>query len=100
MIEQIVMNLAVNARDAMPKGGRLLIETAAVEIGAAQVRKNPEARPGEFICLTVTDTGCGMEPEVLQRIFEPFFTTKEVGKGTGIGTGHRLWHRQAASRLG
>jgi two-component system cell cycle sensor histidine kinase/response regulator CckA len=85
MIEQIVMNLTVNSRDAMPKGGKLLIETTALKISAEQVRKNTEARPGEFICLTVTDTGCGMEPKVLQRIFEPFFTTKAVGKGTGIG---------------
>jgi PAS domain S-box-containing protein len=85
MIEQIVMNLTVNSRDAMPKGGRLLIETTAVKIGDEQIRKNSEARPGEFICLTVTDTGCGMEPKVLERIFEPFFTTKAVGEGTGIG---------------
>jgi hypothetical protein len=85
MIEQIVMNLTVNSRDAMPKGGKLLIETTAVKIGAEQVRKNSEARPGQFICLTVTDTGCGMELKVLQRIFEPFFTTKAVGEGTGIG---------------
>jgi two-component system cell cycle sensor histidine kinase/response regulator CckA len=85
MIEQIVMNLMVNSRDAMPKGGRLLIETTVVEIGTAHVRQNPEARTGGFICLTVTDTGCGMERKVLQRIFEPFFTTKAVGEGTGIG---------------
>jgi PAS domain S-box-containing protein len=85
MIEQIVMNLTVNSRDAMPKGGKLLIETSAAKIGTEQVRKNSEARPGEFICLTVNDTGCGMEPKVLERIFEPFFTTKAVGAGTGIG---------------
>jgi two-component system cell cycle sensor histidine kinase/response regulator CckA len=85
MIEQIVMNLMVNSRDAMPKGGKLLIATSAVEINENHVRQNPEARAGGFICLTVTDTGCGMERKVLQRIFEPFFTTKEVGKGTGIG---------------
>jgi PAS domain S-box-containing protein len=85
MIEQIVMNLTVNSRDAMPKGGRLLIETTALKIGPEQIRKNSEARPGDFVCLTVTDTGCGMEPKVLQRIFEPFFTTKAVGEGTGIG---------------
>jgi PAS domain S-box-containing protein len=85
MIEQIVMNLVVNSHDAMPKGGKLLIETSAVEIDPAHVRHNPEARAGRFICLTVADTGCGMERKVLQRIFEPFFTTKEIGKGTGLG---------------
>jgi two-component system, cell cycle sensor histidine kinase and response regulator CckA len=85
MIEQIIMNLMVNARDAMPKGGKLLIETAAVKIGADHVRQNHEARAGDFICLTVTDTGCGMERKILERIFEPFFTTKAVGEGTGIG---------------
>jgi PAS domain S-box-containing protein len=85
MIEQIVMNLIINSRDAMPKGGKLLIETSAIEIGADHVRQNPEARTGGFLCLTVTDTGCGMERKVLQRIFEPFFTTKAVGEGTGIG---------------
>ncbi len=85
MIEQIIMNLAVNSRDAMPKGGKLRIATSAVEIGASHVRQRPEARPGWFVCLTVTDTGCGMDHKVLQRLFEPFFTTKEVGKGTGLG---------------
>jgi hypothetical protein len=85
MIEQIVMNLAVNAHDAMPKGGTLLIETSAVEIPAALTRQNSEARAGEFVCLTVRDTGCGIERKILARIFEPFFTTKEVGKGTGLG---------------
>jgi CheY-like chemotaxis protein len=85
MVEQIVMNLAVNSRDAMPKGGKLLIATSAVEIGAAHARQHPEARPGWFACLTVTDTGSGMDQKVLPRIFEPFFTTKEVGKGTGLG---------------
>ena len=79
------MNIMVNSRDVMPKGGRLLVATSAIEINAAHVRQNPEARTGGFICLTVTDTGCGMEHKVLQRIFEPFFTTKAVGEGTGIG---------------
>ncbi|MGO9536250.1 MAG: response regulator [Limisphaerales bacterium] len=85
MVEQIVMNLAVNSRDAMPKGGKLIITTSAAEIDAAYLRQHPEAHVGSFVCLTVSDTGCGMERKVLQRIFEPFFTTKEVGKGTGLG---------------
>jgi two-component system cell cycle sensor histidine kinase/response regulator CckA len=85
MLEQIVMNLAVNARDAMPKGGKLLLATSAVEIGTDYIRQHPEARTGWFVRLTVTDTGCGMDRKVLQRLFEPFFTTKELGKGTGLG---------------
>ncbi len=85
MVEQIVMNLAANSRDAMPKGGKLLITTSVAEIDAAYVRQHPEARVGWFVCLTVSDTGCGMDPQVLRRVFEPFFTTKEVGKGTGLG---------------
>jgi signal transduction histidine kinase len=85
MIDQIVMNLAVNARDAMPRGGKLLIESSAVEITADHVQLHPEAHAGRFVGLTVTDTGCGMEQSVVQRVFEPFFTTKEVGKGTGLG---------------
>jgi PAS domain S-box-containing protein len=85
MTEQIVMNLAVNARDAMPRGGTLHIETSAADIPVALARHHPDARAGSFVCLTVQDTGCGMERRVMQRIFEPFFTTKEVGKGTGLG---------------
>ncbi len=99
MVEQIVMNLAVNARDAMPKGGKLLIETSVVEINGAYVQSHPEAHAGRFVCLTVIDNGCGMERSVRQRIFEPFFTTKEVGKGNRTGTGHRLRHRQTTSWL-
>jgi two-component system cell cycle sensor histidine kinase/response regulator CckA len=85
MMEQVIMNLAVNSRDAMPKGGQLRIDTAAVEVDAEGARRHPKARPGAFVRLTVADTGCGMDGETLGRIFEPFFSTKEVGKGTGLG---------------
>jgi two-component system cell cycle sensor histidine kinase/response regulator CckA len=85
MMEQIIMNLAVNARDAMPEGGRLVIDTSVRTIREAQVEQEPEGTLGEFVCLSVKDSGCGIAPEHLQRVFEPFFTTKEVGKGTGLG---------------
>ena len=85
MIEQVILNLAVNARDAMPKGGQLVVGTSAVWIDEQYPRGNPGAPPGQYICLTVQDTGCGMDVATLDRIFEPFFTTKEVGKGTGLG---------------
>ncbi|HTV39835.1 MAG TPA: PAS domain-containing protein [Candidatus Sulfotelmatobacter sp.] len=85
MMDQILMNLAVNARDAMPNGGQLVIETAAVSLDAAAAALTPQARAGSFACLSVSDTGCGISSEHLAHIFEPFFTTKEVGKGTGLG---------------
>jgi signal transduction histidine kinase/HAMP domain-containing protein len=85
MIEQVLMNLAVNARDAMPKGGILRIHLLRMDIGEDYARAHAEARPGCFVRLRVADTGCGMDPATRSRIFEPFFTTKEVGKGTGLG---------------
>jgi PAS domain S-box-containing protein len=84
-IEQILMNLVVNARDAMPRGGRLSIATANIELSAADLRDSPEVAPGPFACLEVSDTGCGMDREVMAHLFEPFFTTKGQGKGTGLG---------------
>ncbi len=84
-LEQALVNLVVNARDAMPRGGQLLIATEKVNLTAACAETNPEARAGEFVCLMVRDTGTGIAPEYLPHIFEPFFTTKEPGKGTGLG---------------
>ncbi len=79
------MNLSVNARDAMPNGGKIVIETSAVEFDESIQVQYAQASPGSFVCLSVSDTGCGIPAENLTRIFEPFFTTKDVGKGTGLG---------------
>jgi PAS domain S-box-containing protein len=85
MMEQILLNLAVNARDAMPKGGQLAIRITVNDVDEKYLSLHPDARKGNFICINVTDTGTGISPENLPRIFEPFFTTKEIGKGTGLG---------------
>jgi CheY-like chemotaxis protein len=84
-VQQLVMNLATNARDAMPRGGTLALSLADVSLDAAARRLPPDARPGNYVRLSVSDTGTGMTPEVRERIFDPFFTTKDVGKGTGLG---------------
>ncbi len=85
MMDQVLLNLTVNARDAMPNGGHLIIQTAGIEFDEFVVSQMPLARPGSFVCLSVSDSGCGIPPEILPKIFEPFFTTKDIGKGTGLG---------------
>jgi PAS domain S-box-containing protein len=85
MMEQVVMNLAINARDAMANGGRMLITLAEVKLDSDHLVSRPQATPGPYVRLSVSDTGCGIPPDSLPRIFEPFFTTKEEGKGTGLG---------------
>ena len=107
MLDQVLMNLAVNARDAMPDGGKLTIETSETIVDETMAQSNPEVAPGHFACIRVADTGSGIPPEVLPRIFEPFFTTKEPGKGTGLGLAtvfgivkqHRGWI-QLESKVG
>ena len=85
MMDQVLMNLTVNARDAMPKGGNLFLETSVVTFDEESVAQAPQSRPGTFACLSVSDTGTGIPPEILPQIFNPFFSTKDIGKGTGLG---------------
>ena len=85
MIEQVILNITLNARDAMPEGGHLSIRTSRVELDDAEASRRPEARAGTFACLSINDTGFGMDEETQGRLFEPFFTTKEFGTGTGLG---------------
>ena len=85
VLEQVLMNLCVNARDAMPRGGIITISIRIQEVGGAQILAYPDAKEGRFLCLELTDTGCGMDADTLKHMFDPYFTTKELGKGTGLG---------------
>ena len=97
LVDQILRNLVLNARDAMPNGGTITVSTAGLRLDESQTRGHHEARPGAFVCLSVTDSGCGMAPEVQEHLFEPFFTTKSSGRAAGLGlaTVHGLVRQHA-----
>jgi signal transduction histidine kinase len=90
LIEQVVLNIAVNARDAMPSGGKLTLETANVQVTEEFARAHPASRVGDYAVLSLRDTGVGMDAEVLSRVFEPFFTTKETSTGLGLSTSYGI----------
>ena len=85
LIQQLLLNLVINSRDAMPEGGTVLIQTSSIELTADYIGQNFRIKPGYYACIQVTDTGVGMDEQTRRRVFEPFFTTKEQGKGTGLG---------------
>ncbi len=97
MIEQVLMNLAVNARDAMDQGGELSIRITSEEVDETTAAANPRGRPGRFVCLQVSDTGCGMNAATLARMFEPFFTTKREGTGLGLAITRRIFEEHHAA---
>ena len=97
-LEQVIMNLAVNARDAMPNGGKLTLESANVDLDERYAGDHYPAKAGPFVLIAVSDTGIGMTDETQVHMFEPFFTTKEKGKGTGLAC-HGIWNRQAERRI-